>query len=86
VNETAISLYGYTRKDLLRMTFLDIRPAEDIPKLLSTTLRPDQRHESESEYWRHVKKDGTVIDVAVTSWEPVFNGRPAELVSIRCRD
>lgn len=85
VNEAAINLYGYSRKEFLRMTILDIRPVEDIPMLLSTTLRPDQRHESESEHWRHAKKDGTVIDVEVTSWEVAFNGRPAELVSLQRR-
>jgi PAS domain S-box-containing protein len=86
VNEAAISLYGYSRKEFLRMTILDIRPAVDIPKLLSTTMRPDKRHESESEHWRHAKKDATVIDVEVTSWEVAFNGRPAEFVSIRRPD
>ena len=86
VNEAAISLYGYSRKEFLAMTILDIRPVEDIPMLLSTTMRPDQRRESESEHWRHAKKDGTVIDVEVTSWEVVFNGRPSELVSLRRRD
>ncbi len=86
VNEAAITTYGYSRKEFLRMTILDIRPAEDIPKLLSTTMRPDKRHGSESEHWRHAKKDGTVIDIEVTSWEVEFNGRPAELVSIRQRD
>lgn len=85
VNEAAISLYGYSRKEFLRMTILDIRPAEDIPKLLSTTLRPDERHESKSENWRHATKGGTVIDVEVSSWEVLFEERPAELVSIRQR-
>jgi PAS domain S-box-containing protein len=85
VNEAAINLYAYSRKEFLRMTILDIRPPEDIPELLSATIRPDKRHESESEHWRHAKKDGTVMNVEVTSWEVVFNGRPAELVSIRRR-
>ena len=86
VNESAIRLYGYSRSEFLRMTILDIRPAEDIPKLLSTTMRPDKRHESESEHWRHTKKDGSVIEVEVTSWEVAFNEHSAELVSIRQRD
>ncbi len=86
VNEAAINLYGYSRNEFLRMTILDIRPAEDIPKLLSTTMRPDKRRESVSEPWRHAKKDGTVIDVEVTSGEVTFNGHLAELVSIRIRD
>ena len=69
VNEAAISLYEYSRREFLRMTILDIRPAEDIPKLLSTSMRPAQRHESNAEHWRHATKGGTVIDVEVSSWE-----------------
>jgi PAS domain S-box-containing protein len=84
VNEAAICLYGYSRKEFLSMTILDIRPVEDIPKLLRTNMRPDKWHESESEPWRHMKKDGTVIDVEVTTLEVAFNHRPAELALIRC--
>src|ERR1700690_1417507 len=85
VNEAAISLYEYSQREFLRMTILDIRPAEDIPKLLRDSMRPDKRHESHAEHWRHATKCGNVIEVEVSSWEILFKERPAELVSIRRR-
>ena len=80
VNEAAVESYGYTRGEFLRRTILDIRPAEDVPKLIKNTLHPGERHESDMEHWRHQKKDGTVIEVEITSKEVMFKGRYSELV------
>ena len=46
VNDAALEHYGYTRDEFLGMTIADIRPADDIPRLLGaveqarTTGRP----------------------------------------------
>jgi len=79
VNEAAIQHYGYSREEFLAMTIKDIRPPEDIPILLdniSTVSTGLQR----SGTWRHKKKDGTIIDVEITSHTLSFAGRRAELV------
>ena len=34
VNNAAIAHYGYSREEFLSMTIQDIRPAEDVPRLL----------------------------------------------------
>ena len=34
VNEAALAQYGYAREELLRMCITDIRPVEDIPRVL----------------------------------------------------
>src|SRR6202142_4694645 len=72
VNEAAISLYEYSQREFLRMTILYIRPAEDIPKLLRDSMRPDKRHESHAEHWRHATKCGNVIEFRGSSWEMFF--------------
>jgi hypothetical protein len=36
VNDIAVSEYGYSREEFLQMTPKDIRPPEDIPRLLTT--------------------------------------------------
>ena len=38
VNDAATETYGYSRTDFLKMTILDFRPSEDIPKVLQSTL------------------------------------------------
>ena len=80
VNDAATRAYGFSRAEFLAMTLLDIRPAEDIPELLQETQHPQQ---STAEHWRHKSKDGVVFSVVITSWELLFEGRPAELVLAR---
>ena len=79
VNEAAVLKYGYSREDFLRMTLPDIRPAEDRPallKALSAGPRPDYEQTS----WRHLTRDGRVLDVEITGRSVEFGGREAELV------
>jgi len=79
VNDAAVRKYGYTRDEFLRMTIKDIRPPEEVPRLLTALAqgRPDA-HRS----WRHRTKDGTPIDVEISSFPLVMDGRPAELVLV----
>jgi PAS domain S-box-containing protein len=78
VNESAIRHYGYSREEYMSMTVLDIRPAGDQAAVLEAINNPDYHHESNS--WRHLKKNGTVIDVEINSHPLSFGGRPSELV------
>lgn len=80
VNPLAIERYGYSRAQFLQMTLMDIRPSDDVQRLLRKTLHPHERGPSEREDWRHMRSDGTVFDVSVSSFEVTFQGRRAELV------
>jgi two-component system sensor histidine kinase/response regulator len=75
VNDAAIKHYGYSTEEFLRMTIRDIRPAQDIPAMLENISRELSRLER-----RHKKKDGTLIDVEVTTNNLDWAGRPAKLV------
>ena len=81
VNEAAVSAYGYTREEFLRMGLLDIRPADEGPRFLAY-LRQPQTGSQYSPHWRHRHKDGRLIDVETTSHTLEWNGRPAALVMI----
>jgi PAS domain S-box-containing protein len=83
VNDAAIEAYGFSRKEFLHMTLVDIRPVEDIPEFLRLTDNPRPMGQSTAEKWRHKKKDGTIVPVIITSWELTYKGRPAELVLAR---
>ncbi|MBI5021968.1 MAG: PAS domain S-box protein [Ignavibacteriales bacterium] len=79
VNEAAIRHYGYSQEEFLSMTLKDIRPAKDVPKLLQNVASIDTPFQT-SDSWQHKKKDGTIIDVEITSHSIEWNGRPARIV------
>jgi two-component system cell cycle sensor histidine kinase/response regulator CckA len=79
VNEAAIRHYGYSRDEFLAMTIADIRPPGDVEALKANVSRIQPGFE-EAGVWRHVAKDGSRIDVEVSSHTLDFLGRPAELV------
>jgi PAS domain S-box-containing protein len=79
VNAAAIRKYGYSSDEFLGMTIKDIRPAEDVPALLESVNALRDGNESAG-VWRHRQKNGTVIDVEITSYALTFVGRDAEVV------
>jgi two-component system, cell cycle sensor histidine kinase and response regulator CckA len=78
VNDAAVHLYGYSRSEFLAMTIKDIRPPEDVPKLLA--ILPGVRGQISAGVWRHRLKGGAVVDVEVASNAIVFQGQAARLV------
>jgi PAS domain S-box-containing protein len=79
VNKAAIRKYGYSTAEFLAMTVKDIRPSEDIPALLESVAHVREGSEKVSD-WKHRLKDGSIIDVEITSYALNFSGRPAEVV------
>jgi two-component system cell cycle sensor histidine kinase/response regulator CckA len=79
VNRAAVTHYGYSRDEFLNMRITDIRPPEDVPRLLEDTAkaRNGLRHAG---CWRHRLKDGRIIDVEITSDSLSFAGKNAVLV------
>jgi len=61
------------------MTIKDIRPSEDVPRLLETVAQTKMGF-SDSGVWRHRTRDGRLIDVEITSHVLPFKGRNAKFV------
>ncbi|MCJ7553210.1 MAG: PAS domain-containing sensor histidine kinase, partial [Ignavibacteriaceae bacterium] len=80
VNEAAIYNYGYSREEFLSMTLKDIRPQEEVSKLLENIKTAHYGLEYSSG-WQHLKKDGSIIDVEIRSNALDHQGRKAKLVS-----
>lgn len=80
VNDAAIRKYGYSREEFLSMTIKEIRPEEDIPRLLSVLANLDGARIPELRTWRHKKRGGAIIQVEISSHMLVFDGRRAMLV------
>jgi PAS domain S-box len=79
VNEAAITKYGYSRQEFLNMTIVNIRPPEDVERLISNLAQPRQPLE-QSDGWRHRLKDGKIIHVEVTSHTIEIDGHESALV------
>ena len=79
VNAAAIQNYGYTREEFLTRTIKDMRPAEDVPAVMESVAKSRGEMVNLGE-WRHRKKDGTLIDVEITSHPLLFGGQEARLV------
>ena len=81
VNEAAISHYGYSRREFLSMTALDIRSDEDKERFKKLDHAADGRAiDPNRGIWKHLKKDGTMIYVDIIVHEIFFEGKPARLV------
>ena len=81
VNDEALRHYGYTRDEFLSMKITDIRPEEDVPAVLA--LLPQLPARVSPAIFRHKKKDGSIIDVDISSFEFVSGGRRRRLVMAR---
>ena len=77
VNQAAIEHYGYTALEFLQLKISDIRPAEDVHKFEIKFAFDDHQKPSFSGVWRHLKKDGSIIEVEVYSHRIRHKGRPA---------
>jgi PAS domain S-box-containing protein len=85
VNDAAIEHYGYSREEFLNMTIKDIRPEEDIEKLLLNINNSKAREIQGIDHagvWRHILKNGDLRNVEITSHPITFNNRKAELVLV----
>jgi PAS domain S-box-containing protein len=80
VNEVAIRGYGYSREQFLSLTILDIRPVEEIQRLLHQVFDPNYNAGPSGELWTHRRKNGTTFPVRVTSRPLIFEGRRAQIV------
>lgn len=79
VNDAAIQKYGYSREEFLAMTIQDIRPPEDMERL-GKALQVRQTEAVHTGEWRHLLKDGRLIDVEITGHQIEYNGREASLI------
>ena len=82
VNDAAINHYGYSREEFLTMSVIDIRPQEDIPKFIERARTAESGKLIKNGFWRHLKKNGDLIHVEITSYRIDYDGRPAALVMV----
>jgi diguanylate cyclase (GGDEF)-like protein/PAS domain S-box-containing protein len=79
VNDAAIDHYGWTREQFLTMSVLDIRPPDERDRYLHAHRGtvPGFQHAG---LWRHLRRDGSVIDVDITYYDLTLEGRELRLM------
>ena len=79
VNSAAVSHYGFSREEFLQMTVRDVRPPSELPRLAKDLEATSEGVRSVG-IRRHWKKDGSIINVEITTHALTFSGRAASLV------
>ena len=81
MNDAAVQHYGYSLEEFLTMTIKDIRPTKDVPALIEQTSQKTLKFNA-VQNWQHYKKDGSLVQVEITSHSLKFAGREARAVLI----
>lgn len=84
-NPAALRLYGWNEDELLCMTLFDIR-SEDEARILREMVDHRAYDLFRDRIWHHLRADGRVLDVRVTSAPLVFDGRDARLQVVEPTD
>jgi|GEM_PF-3492177 len=81
VNDAAAAQYGYTREEFLTMRTDDLRPPEDVERMISA-FRSRAPGGAERGVWRHRTKDGRILIVEIVSHDTKLDGQPVLVVSV----
>jgi two-component system, cell cycle sensor histidine kinase and response regulator CckA len=81
VNNAAVEHYGYSRDEFLSTLLTDIHPPEDGPHLFEEVARTRTGVQHSGE-WRHLHKDGRLIDVEVICHGVALGGIEAQMVLV----
>jgi PAS domain S-box-containing protein len=80
-NERALK-YGYTKKELLTMTPLDLHPPEELGRIRNNINGDNKIPDTDNRY-HHIMKDGTQVDVEIRTSKIEYNGRPTWVSIVR---
>jgi PAS domain S-box-containing protein len=79
VNDAAVSQYGYSRSEAVGMTVDRLIHPDDWPRLRERVASMPPGHVS-GETFRHIRRDGSVLEVEMTGHEVDFDGIAARVV------
>jgi diguanylate cyclase (GGDEF)-like protein/PAS domain S-box-containing protein len=78
VNDAAVEHYGYSRADFEKLTIRSVQAFEsELPWAGDRTS-----DEQTARTWKHVRADGTLIDLAIYSRHLVYGDQPAVLLAL----
>ena len=78
VNAAAAEHYGYSRTEFEKLTIRNLQAFDSDPPWAGDRGRDEQAART----WKHVRADGTLIDLAIYSRQLVYDDRPAVLLAL----
>jgi diguanylate cyclase (GGDEF)-like protein/PAS domain S-box-containing protein len=78
VNDAAVQHYGHSRAEFEKLTIRSLQAFESEPPWAGDRSSDEQTART----WKHVKADGTLIDLAIYSRQLVYNDKPAVLLAL----
>lgn len=81
-NKAAVETYGYSRKELLELSIVDIRVEEEL-ELMHHDLKTVNQGLKKTGLRQHRKKNGEIIVVEVSSGEVIFKSKKRRLLLAR---
>lgn len=79
VNDAAVERYGYSKEEFLTLTLKDIRPKEDIQKVLDDIAKIGNGGQEKAQIWRHLTKDGQIKYVEISAVNIRYKGQKARM-------
>ena len=79
-NEETLLKYGYSKEEFLSLTIKDIRPPEDIEKIVQAVGDESIYGSIHKNIWRHKKKNGDIMVMDISGHLMNYNGRRVSLV------
>ena len=76
VNDAAMAQYGYSREEFMAMKGAEIRPPEEQGRFRAY-LQTSGSGVRAAGVWRHRRRDGSLIEVEISTHDLLFDGRPA---------
>ncbi len=78
VNAAAVEHYGYSRAEFEKLTIRSVQAFESEPPWAGERSGDEQAART----WKHVRADGTLIDLAIYSRHLLYGDRPAVLLAL----
>lgn len=82
LNDATLKHFGRSRDELLAVTLADLRPPEEVPRLLARAAEAIPDWGRPDGPWLHQRKDGTLVVTETTTHPVEFQGRSARLVIV----
>jgi diguanylate cyclase (GGDEF)-like protein/PAS domain S-box-containing protein len=78
VNDAAVEHYGYSRAEFEKLTIRSVQAFESEPPWAGNRSSDEQAART----WKHVRADGSLIDLAIYSRQLVYGDQPAVLLAL----
>jgi PAS domain S-box-containing protein len=78
VNDAMVATHNYSREEFLSMRVTDFRPPEDVPLMLEYLKKGAEPYFAAG-IWRHLSKQGRIMDMEIHAHSLLFAGRQAIL-------